>query len=473
MPGKEPCGFSRGKKRLPAHYRETGVPMKYYAGFLWKGFFENKRSFFRHLPLIILSFALLYLSVRSIRGVWEINDTQVIWHGVRLGWERSPDIFRIPSLEGRTYLYPVTSVLVLMPLGWLPYHAAGCLFTVIRVLSLCAIFHVVLRWSRENGLVPERSGLVAAVFFSFLIAWRPLNNSFGNGQINIFMAALCVSGMWHAHRGGSRHEIFGGILIALAAAVKATPLMFVPLLFLHRKYRAVAASVVALLALFAALYFWFTPEGFAQNWKGWLHMSRIMSVDAFKTDRAISLHELVLSLTGKIAGGDPKRFYRATPIIWMAEALIMGVLFLFLRVKFLKGVRPGPAALWDTAMIALWSLLLTPQARKAHLSYILIPVFLILLHVLCFPEKGRHEKSLKWLILAAALVYIGGSGLWEDLAERITLDFLPFLSLVVLSIALCALASSPVFRCGNVSVAAGRCDSDAFRSSDNTPHPRC
>jgi alpha-1,2-mannosyltransferase len=59
----------------------------------------------------------------------------------------------------------------------------------------------------------------------------------------------------------ARHELAGGAAIGLAAAIKATPLIFLPYLLVKRRFAAAAAFLAAMLLLSYAPDMFFTPTG--------------------------------------------------------------------------------------------------------------------------------------------------------------------------------------------------------------------
>ncbi len=131
--------------------------------------------------------------------------------------------------------YPMSAMILLTPIGWLPYNIVEKLWTMISLLSL----GLSLWWLAK--LLPElkRSNwiwIVATIILSF-----PYKFTLGMGQINLMILAGLVGSLYAYYLG---HDIWAGILIALCAWIKITPLVL--LLFFWRKgrYKTIMTAIV-------------------------------------------------------------------------------------------------------------------------------------------------------------------------------------------------------------------------------------
>jgi alpha-1,2-mannosyltransferase len=118
------------------------------------------------------------------------------------------------SAPGLPFTYPPIAALLFLPLTVLP---AQLVWLLLAVGSVLAIWSVLRRFA---GNVPF--ALLCVVPFLEPV-WRLVSL----GQINAVLMAMVVCDALPARR--SRHS---GLLIGLAAAVKLTPLIFIPYLFL-------------------------------------------------------------------------------------------------------------------------------------------------------------------------------------------------------------------------------------------------
>ncbi|SEO99381.1 glycosyltransferase 87 family protein [Amycolatopsis saalfeldensis] len=125
------------------------------------------------------------------------------------------------------FTYPPSAALLFLPLALFPAQLVWLLFAVGTVLAL---------WS----VLRRFSGTRPVLLLVLLAVLEPVWRSIGLGQVNALLMALVV---WDVLP--SRDRRYGGVLIGLAAAVKLTPLIFIPHLFLTGRradgFRALAA----------------------------------------------------------------------------------------------------------------------------------------------------------------------------------------------------------------------------------------
>ncbi|MCG3755661.1 MULTISPECIES: glycosyltransferase 87 family protein [unclassified Amycolatopsis] len=112
------------------------------------------------------------------------------------------------------FTYPPSAALLFLPLAALPAHFAWLLIAVGSVLAL---------WSVSRRFARERPLLALCLLPVLEPVWRMISL----GQINGVLMAMVVLDALPV-----RNRRSGGMLIGLAAAVKLTPLIFVPYLLL-------------------------------------------------------------------------------------------------------------------------------------------------------------------------------------------------------------------------------------------------
>ena len=140
------------------------------------------------------------------------------------------------------YIHPPHFILLIAPLGWLPYHPAYLVWAVVN-LGLAAVATAVM--ARSAGL-----GMVQTVFaVACLAGFLPLFITLLQGQSDLLILAL-LAGSFAAWAAG--REATAGALAALAM-IKPQLLVLVPLLFVARRSgRALAgfaATGIGLLAI--------------------------------------------------------------------------------------------------------------------------------------------------------------------------------------------------------------------------------
>lgn len=140
------------------------------------------------------------------------------------------------------FTYPPFSALGAIPLALMPFRVAGWVWSLVQLVLLwwgtgIAFRPLVARFGTRGPLV---QGVVAAV----LVQTLPVSDGFRFGQVNAIVVTLCLADVARRVRPQDRWWPPGS-LVGLAAAVKLTPAAFWVHYAVARRWRALAASVVA------------------------------------------------------------------------------------------------------------------------------------------------------------------------------------------------------------------------------------
>jgi len=157
----------------------------------------------------------------------------------------------LPHPPHLPFTYPPFAALVFVPLHLVPERAAQIVWSLVNVVALFALVWLSVRAARP-GL-----GRRSLAFWSLLLMTpaffiEPVHLTLAFGQVNIALAALALYDLTGEARVG-RWTLPRGVLVGVVAAIKLTPLVFVPFLFVTRQTRAgctalavfIAGSVVA------------------------------------------------------------------------------------------------------------------------------------------------------------------------------------------------------------------------------------
>lgn len=147
---------------------------------------------------------------------------------------------RLPH-SGLLFTYPPFAALPFAPLSLLPATAAQLVWAALNNGFLVGLTAVSIRAVRPG--LPRRSVVcVSSVASLPFMVLDPVLVNFQLGQVNLLIALLVMADLTGARRIG-RLEVPEGLLTGIAAAIKLTPLVFIPYLLLAGKRRA--AAVVA------------------------------------------------------------------------------------------------------------------------------------------------------------------------------------------------------------------------------------
>ena len=207
------------------------------------------------------------------------------------------------------FTYPPFAGLAFLPLTWipaLPLQLGWTLATILAVLALAVLSGGTspiqgTRLTQGTGLIPSMRRNVPLLALVLMLS-APVSSNLKYGQVSIFLAVLVLTDVVRDSRGQ-------GVLIGLAAAIKLTPLIFIPMLWFGGRKTA-AFTAAATFACCAALAAVILP---GDSWRFWttevMHVSRlgyITSVGNQSLNGALLRYDvaaLARSLSVLIVGG--------------------------------------------------------------------------------------------------------------------------------------------------------------------------
>jgi alpha-1,2-mannosyltransferase len=176
-----------------------------------------------------------------------------------------PDLYKVQlGNSGLLFTYTPFAALLIAPLAWtLTLVPAQVVWTVGNVAALVWFLEIALRAARP-AMDRRQSWRLALALSAPVLFLDPVYLTIGFGQVNLVLAALVL---WDlvGRRSGATARVPLGTGIGIAAAVKLTPLFFVPYLLLARRSRAAATSLVTFTAC-QAVGFAVSPES---SWTFW------------------------------------------------------------------------------------------------------------------------------------------------------------------------------------------------------------
>ncbi len=282
------------------------------------------------------------------------------------------------------FTYPPTGALLFVPLALFATQVSWGVLGALSVLSLALVVRVAIQVlpTRPTWLRPARTTVLVTVL---ALGLEPVWRTLFLGQINLILMALVVVDVLVLGR--SRH--FGGVLVGVAAAVKLTPLIFVPHLWLVGR-RADAVRALATFALLQALIFVIIPHDFRQFWSVAVTNPERTGPTFWAGNQ--SLNGLMLRLTDLAPWA-------------LAAAICVGALLavpaVYLVRRFHRAGQPLPALL----VSAFFGLLLSPVTWSHHYVWV-VPLVVLLLSRLPdrLPDGAARVRTLSGLG-AVVLVY--------------------------------------------------------------------
>jgi alpha-1,2-mannosyltransferase len=294
-------------------------------------------------------------------------------------------LYRAHLKRGLGFTYPPFAVLAMLPLRWLSLFHAEEVVTFGNILLVAVAAHAAVRLSSPSG-GRARAGWVAAA----VALWaEPIVSTIGYGQIDLLIAALVLVDLAYG-----RNSRAGGIGIGLAAALKLTPLIFIPYLLFTRRGRpagrAMATFALSILAAFIAL-----PRDAGEYWGG----------AVFDVSRVTGHHHLSgggpanQSLRGALLRFFPDMSHVSA--IWLPCCLFLACLGLLLAVRV---ARRGNES-YGFLLIAITGLLISPVSWTHHWA-IVVPAVLAMV-------TSTDDRGTRWLLTAMAIeIAVASSAIW-------------------------------------------------------------
>ena len=354
--------------------------------------------FFACLLLLAITLSLL----NSAYGFWQREDGDLpVYIRAAERMQAGDDIYRRD--DARPFTYPPFLALVAVVGTWLPKDAQRAFWYCSMIGLLAVIFSVI-----QRQVAPLRGSRRTWPFWALLmlLCFRHINgvrSNQSNDLIIVLLVALC------AVAAGRRREAASGVSAALGAAIKATPLLFLPFHVWQRRWVATGALVTALLV--STLL----PDVVCPRRDGRLWASAWVGVFVTKVEvggavtRGGRVWDPSSVLNQGLAGSiyrlctpvepDPNRKKGMTfdgsvvslgstarkAVTLVAQLMVLAALALALWPKRARGLTDAEFA-WrrwgEAGAVACGMVLLSPMSSKSHFSILVLPVSYLLAHFL-------------------------------------------------------------------------------------------
>ena len=287
--------------------------------------------------------------------------------------------------HGLGFTYPPFAVLAMLPLRLINLIHDEIAATVANIVLVAVAAHAAVRLRRPSA-GRARAGWIAAA----IALWaEPVVSTIGYGQIDLLIAVLVTADL--AYGRGSRA---GGLGIGLAAALKLTPLIFIPYLLFTRRGR-MAGRALAAFALSIAVGFVTLPKDAAKYWGGSvLDVSRVTGRHHLAGSSPVNQ-----SLRGALVRLFPGMAHIS--MIWLPACLLVACVGLLLAAR---AARQGDE-LRGFLLAAITGLLVSPVSWTHHWT-IVVPGMLATVTTVASPGTRRL------LTLVAVEVAVVSSAIW-------------------------------------------------------------
>ena len=298
-----------------------------------------------------------------------------VYTGAVEGLTHGASLYDFISAGNAPFTYPPFAGLVFLPLAdvpaW-PLQLAWTLATIVTVAGLALLL-----------------GRRAPAYALVLVLSAPVSSDLKYGQVSLFLAALIALDLLTL-----RHSRWQGLLIGLAAAIKLTPLIFIPLLwFADRRRAAVLAS-----ATFAACGVLAAVALPGDSWRFWTteisHVSRL---------------GYITSVGNQSLNGALLRVELSAPVRSAVVLVAGGVIAALALHRATRRARDGD---WFSALVLTGaaSVVLSPVSWTHHQIWLVLAALL--------PVRGPAWARRAWpaLVLVVMLLPVPALGppLWSN-----------------------------------------------------------
>ncbi|HCU49761.1 MAG TPA: hypothetical protein DGG94_08175 [Micromonosporaceae bacterium] len=273
-------------------------------------------------------------------GAWAVLRGQPLYDSlaIPLPWADLP------------FTYPPIAAILFLPLIAFDLHIVWGIMAAICALALGVTVRTCLR-----TLVPEPNPWLVTVLAALPFGLQAVWSTVGLGQVNLLLMALITVDVLAMR--GSRYS---GVLIGIAAAIKLTPLIFIPhLLITGRRTDAIRATLTFLgLQAFAWIVL---PSDSVRYWT-----SAIMEGNGNRTYEAAN--QSINGLMQRLSGQAPSA---------LTVSLILGAACLALMVFLVQRLHSHGQPLAAMLVTAFCGLLVCPVTWTHHWTWV-VPLCLLL-----------------------------------------------------------------------------------------------
>ncbi|GAB2565807.1 hypothetical protein Aab01nite_47040 [Paractinoplanes abujensis] len=316
------------------------------------------------------------------------------------------------------FTYPPFAALVFTPLTWVPVPVVQIAWTVVTLAAVAALAVLVMRGratadgagnTRGQAMTaaPASGPAASAIAALVLVLSAPISSNLKYGQVSLFLVVLVLTDVLLLRRTGAN-----GVLIGIAAAVKLTPLIFIPLLWFSGRRRAavVATLTFAGCGLVGALAL---PGDSWRFWTGELfHVSRLGYITGAGNQ----------SLNGALMRLDVPDHARSVLVLAIGGGIVAAAL--------IRAVRLAGEKYWlgATVVVGAAGIVLSPVSWTHHQVWLVLAALLpvagpawvraawpaVVVTVMLLPLVGESRLLLAVAVAALVPVY-DGTRRWDGI----------------------------------------------------------
>ncbi len=287
------------------------------------------------------------------------------------------------------FIYPPFTAVLMHPLAHLSIRSAYIAWNIVTLLLLAA--SVLLSLSIGGVRLSWKLALILGVG---LFSYYPLHQDLMLGQIDCMILFLIAAGIWLLSR---NHTSLSALSYAIATMMKLTPLIAVPLLIFHRRWKWLGAYT-AWMALILIFSVW--QAGWQVHQQFWREVLPILSCGSPVTHNSSIVAYVQQLFLGYVHAGLGPPLVLPHLACAVSKAVAVAVYALMLIRPFWR--RRESDLIRDLVIVILLGLAISPITWWYHYTVALLPF----IYLWCrMPDKGN--RILLALVLAVGTNILG------------------------------------------------------------------
>jgi alpha-1,2-mannosyltransferase len=296
------------------------------------------------------------------------------------------------------FTYPPVAALLFVPLAPLPLHGTWGVMAALSALAL----GVSVRVSLVALLRRRPPEWLLTVLVLVALGLQPIWSTIALGQVNLLLMALVLLDVL-----ALRGRRYGGVMIGVAAAVKLTPLIFIPHLILTRRH-ADAARAAGTFVVLQGLGWLVLPSDSLRFFTG-----AVMTGNGDRTFEAAN--QSINGLVQRLSGEAPDAF---------AITLALAVVCLAVHAILVRSLHRREQHLAALLVTAFCGLLISPVTWTHHWVWV-VPLCLLLGY-----RVYRRSAAAGVLLLITLLTFSVDFRLFVPIGDRLELHWTALQTLV-------------------------------------------
>lgn len=309
-------------------------------------------------------------------------------------WHEAASQYHIPFAA--PFIYPPFFAALMKPLAHLSFASAFIVWEIITVLLL--IGAVLLTFSLAGAHVGRKLALILGVG---LFSYFPFRDGLFMGQVSCLIVFLTAAGVWLLSRD---RTLLSALSFALATMIKLTPVLALPLLIFHRRWRWLVAYAGWLCAI---LLFSVSQAGWKVHLQFWNEVIPGISCGSpFYQNSSIVAYVQWLLLGYVPEWGNMPLI--VSPFACAMSRLVAITVYLLMLVRFYLRRDHGNLAR-DLIIMSLLGIVISPIGWWHHFTVALLPF----LYFWC-KMPNRCDPLLLTLFLTIGTNLVGFSPLFTN-----------------------------------------------------------